>query len=331
MTEENQIPSVSILMAVYNTEEFIPVAIDSVLEQTYQQWELICINDGSTDNSLALLQRYHDKDARIIVVDRPHCGTCAGAKNAGLAVARGQYITMLDSDDKIEPAYLEKIVSRQQETQADIVISSICYWNHVQGKISCNLRGIQGDTSKIISGREAFILSLHWQISGNGLHRADILRQVRYCETGWYGDEYTTRLLFVLAEKVAFCDANYYYRDNQNSITKKFSFKKFSTITTKVMLLTLMRKNKFDHTIYHAYKEEIILAMVVNYANFLKNQARLSGSEKKIVLRIFAVDTLNLIKEICSGPVSIKSSYRTWRQLFGLLRSRARRLMASCD
>ena len=177
MNEITEKPVISILMAVYNSQEFLQEAIDSVINQTYLEWELICINDGSTDNSLHILQEYEEKDTRIIVIDNPHCGTAAGARNAGLDIACGNYIAMLDSDDKIEPVYLEKLIVRQLETQADIIISSIFIWDFSKETIVRNLTGVFGDTRKILSGRESFELSLHWEIAGIGLHDTSVLKK----------------------------------------------------------------------------------------------------------------------------------------------------------
>lgn len=315
MNEITKRPMISILMAVYNTEEFLPTAIDSVIEQTYGQWELICVNDGSTDNSLRLLNQYKGKDPRIIVIDRPHCGTCAGTRNTGLAIARGTYITILDSDDKIEPTYLEKLVTRQQQTQADIVISSLCFWDYLNNKIYGSLTGLRGDVCKILSGRESFTLSLHWQIGGIGLHRADILKQLTYNEIGWVGDEYTTHLLFLRASRVAFCNANYFYRNNPNSITKKFSFKNFSIVTTQAMLLTLIRKNNFKGRFFWAYKEEVFLSVIVQYLKLFKKRKMLSPYEKKIVLQFLTKATIHVGKEFFLPPFSIKIILHIMSQL----------------
>lgn len=93
------IPKISIIMPIYNGERFLKRAIDSVLAQTYKDFELICIDDGSTDNSLLLLEEYQNK---IQIIPCTHKGAPA-ARNKGLAIAKGQYITFLDSDDELLP------------------------------------------------------------------------------------------------------------------------------------------------------------------------------------------------------------------------------------
>lgn len=315
MKERKEKPVVSVLMPVYNVEEFLCEAIESVLEQTYVQWELICINDGSTDNSLHILHQYQKKDFRIIVIDHWHSGLCA-TKNLGLEIACGLYIVALDSDDKIEPTYLEKLIIKQQETQADIVVASIDFWDYENNIISKSLTGVTEDISIVISGRKAFELSLRWEIGGKGLHYTEVLKKIKYCETGANGDEYTTRLLFLHASKVAFSDAHYLYRNNLNSMSKKFSVEHFSTILIDAMLLTLIRKNTFYPSLSIKYKEDIVGSLLYGYVKYLRRRKSLLKNERKIAIYYLWKATVHIGKELFSPPFSIKSSVYILYKIF---------------
>jgi glycosyltransferase involved in cell wall biosynthesis len=310
MSKRIEKPVISILMAVYNAEEFLSEAIDSVINQTYAQWELICINDGSSDNSLHILKQYQEKDARIIVLDPPRCGTAAGARNAGLAIARGQFIAMLDSDDKIESTYFEKLLARKYETQADIVISTTAYWEYKSNTLSRSLTGVYGDTIKMLSGREAFELSLHWEIGGIGLHLADTVKKIKYCEIGMRGDEYTTRVLFLLANKIAFSDAIYFYRNNLNSSTKRLSVMHYSASLRDAMLLTLIRENNFDRNLVINFKEEVISSLYSICMVFIKKRRLLTPNERKIAFGFLKTATIHIAREFFSAPFSVKSIFR---------------------
>src|SRR6516165_5199566 len=92
-------------MPVYNTEAYLTDSIDSILGQTFQDWELICVDDGSSDGSLEILRRYERADSRVRVITRPHSGNYR-ARNAGMALARGRYIAAMDSDDVALPERL---------------------------------------------------------------------------------------------------------------------------------------------------------------------------------------------------------------------------------
>lgn len=98
---------VSVFMPVYNSARFLDDSIQSILAQTFSYFNLIIINDGSTDNSLDIIKKYQQADKRITVVDRAHRGT-AVTRNEGLALAKGEYLALIDSDDKIHPKRLSK-------------------------------------------------------------------------------------------------------------------------------------------------------------------------------------------------------------------------------
>jgi glycosyltransferase involved in cell wall biosynthesis len=105
MTISPAIPAVSVVMPVYNTEAFLSDAIDSILAQTFTDWELICVDDGSSDCSLAVLRRYERADPRIRAISRPNTGVTR-ARNDGTALGRGRYIAVMDSDDVALPERL---------------------------------------------------------------------------------------------------------------------------------------------------------------------------------------------------------------------------------
>lgn len=115
---------VSIVMPVFKCERYISKAIESVICQTYSNWELIVVNDDSPDNSVAIAQEYAEKDCRIRIVHQiPNAG-CAQARNLGISQARGQYIAFLDSDDIWVATKLDKQVRLLKEKGAQIVYSS---------------------------------------------------------------------------------------------------------------------------------------------------------------------------------------------------------------
>lgn len=103
-------PVISVIIPVYNTAEYLAECLDSVLAQTFQDVEIICINDGSTDDSPQILEAYAQKDSRIRIINQPNLGVVA-ARNNAIAQALGTYIFPLDSDDVIVPVCLEKLYS----------------------------------------------------------------------------------------------------------------------------------------------------------------------------------------------------------------------------
>ena len=95
-------PRVSVIIAVYNVENFLEECLNSVINQTFDDIEIICVNDGSTDSSAEILDRFAQKDSRIKIITQPN-GGLSKARNAGLKIASGKFVYFLDSDDYIEP------------------------------------------------------------------------------------------------------------------------------------------------------------------------------------------------------------------------------------
>ena len=111
---------VSIITPLYNGERFLAQTIDSVLAQTYSEWEMLIINDGSTDNGEAIAHSYEQKDQRIHVFNQPNAGSAA-ARNNGIRRAQGRYIALLDADDLWAPFFLESQIAFLKEKQCQLV------------------------------------------------------------------------------------------------------------------------------------------------------------------------------------------------------------------
>jgi glycosyltransferase involved in cell wall biosynthesis len=114
------IPVVSVVMPIYNAEQWLGRSIDSVLQQTHPALELIAVDDGSTDGSWGMLQRYAALDARARVIRLERNGGVAAARNAGMAAATGQYVAFLDSDDWWHPRKLEWQVAQMLQSGAQV-------------------------------------------------------------------------------------------------------------------------------------------------------------------------------------------------------------------
>ncbi len=114
---------ISVIVPVYNTEKYLANCLDSIINQTYKNLEIIVINDGSTDNSKAILNKYAQKEPRLKIIVQKNQGL-SGARNSGLKIASGDFITFIDSDDMVEPKMFEKMLDALQETNADVAVCS---------------------------------------------------------------------------------------------------------------------------------------------------------------------------------------------------------------
>lgn len=124
MEINNGQPKVSIIIPVYNVEKLLPRCLDSVISQTLREIEIICVDDGSPDNSLEVLRSYEKKDSRIKVISQQNKRQ-GGARNTGMGVACGEYIGFVDSDDYIDPDYYQKLYEAAKEHDSDMACCGI--------------------------------------------------------------------------------------------------------------------------------------------------------------------------------------------------------------
>lgn len=109
---------ISVIIPVYNTANYLDMCLDSVIAQTFVDLEILCINDGSTDNSASILEAYSKYDKRIKVITQENKGL-SGARNTGLDIAKGEYIAFVDSDDRISPFMLQHLYSTLTKSGSD--------------------------------------------------------------------------------------------------------------------------------------------------------------------------------------------------------------------
>ena len=112
---------ISIIIPVYNTEKYLKRCLESVCNQTLKDIEIICINDASSDNSIAILKEFEKKDNRIKVINLDKNEGASVARNLGIEVSRGEYLGFIDSDDCVDPDFYEKLYSKAKSKNADVV------------------------------------------------------------------------------------------------------------------------------------------------------------------------------------------------------------------
>ena len=215
----NYIPKVSVIIPVYNTGEYLDKCLETVTNQTLKEIEIICIDDGSTDNSLEILISYAEKDERITIIKQQnlHSGV---ARNAGLAVAKGKYLSFLDSDDFFELNMLELMYKRILKKQCDIII--------------CKCKSIDLDTGKM--NEHIFNNSLRIDLikKKNKFSASEFSKMIfQICE-GWAWDK-LFRTEFILHNGIKFQNL-LHYNDNQFTYTA-ICLAKSITITKKRLII----------------------------------------------------------------------------------------------
>ena len=295
MLEQNS-PFISVIMAVYNTEKYLSTSIDSLIFQKFNNWELICVDDGSTDNSLNLLRSYELKDSRIKVISQNHYGTASKARNTALKYVKGKYVAMLDSDDKYDENTLLLTFNRIKETESDMILFNICFCNEDLSIINKELKGLNGDLTKVINGKNAFIESLNWNIGGCGAFKTEIIKEHKYCEDGINGDELSTRIFFLNSKSIAFSEGKYYYRILNNSSSRQIAEKFYYKLDTELSLLKILEKHSYFKNLVASFQKRYLMKLFNSKIHYLNNKNLLKKNEAQRVSKYFKLHFENAKK-----------------------------------
>lgn len=228
-------PRVSVLMAAYNAAPFVRQAIDSVLSQSLDDWELLVVDDASTDDTVSIVREYAAKDVRVRLFEQQqNCGP-AVSRNVALQQASGDYICMLDADDWLSPDALQLAVGAFARPDIDCVVLDLLY-HYDDG--STQVHTLPDEASRgELDGQTAFRLSLDWSLHGLAVVRRELhLRYPYDTRLRWFTDDDTTRLHYLHSRRVAFCNGQYHYRKHAQSGTMLVSPQRFQHITANLYM-----------------------------------------------------------------------------------------------
>lgn len=216
---------ISVVVPVYNVEKYLKECIDSIINQTLEDIEIICVNDGSTDSSLEILNDYAKKDSRIIVINKSNSGY-GHTMNMGLNAATGEYVGIIESDDFADKNMFEDLYKLAKEYDADIVKGD---WYNYWSKNKFARKNNRISSAKALkltnSKQDKSLLRINPSV-WSAIYKKEFLNKynIRFLETpgASYQDLAFSFKVFALAEKVILTDKAYlYYRqDNMNSSVK---------------------------------------------------------------------------------------------------------------
>ena len=231
--------AVSVIIPVYNTEKYISICLNSVLNQTLKNIEIICINDGSTDDSLEILNEYANNDNRIKVISKSNEGQGI-ARNVGIKEARGEYIAFVDSDDFIKEDMLEKLYFSCKKNNLDLAMCKVASYDELSNKINDSLwyysLGIFDDfDKKVFSHNDTFEFTCEISVTPyNKLYKNSLIQKydIKFAENLIFEDEVFFYDVYLKAKRVSIVDeVLYYYRTNRmGSTVEKTHDKDYSDI-----------------------------------------------------------------------------------------------------
>ena len=325
---------ITIIVPVYNVEHYLDKCLDSLINQTYKNLEIIVINDGSIDNSGIICQEYAQKDNRIVYIERENGGQ-SEARNMGLDRMTGSYVTFVDSDDWIELDYVEILYKKITEYQADIAVGNYYSFNETEGMYYFHIFGdsyhekVYDNVSIFENLYESQEMKSFALISVWGkLYKADLVKHLRF-DIGKLGEDgYLNQKIYLLAEKTIYLNKGLYaYRQREGSSsriwTEKWMHALVDAMSERITLLANMGYPLEKHLAVYRQMLEVSLANgqasglsdTATYKEFemkrtLLNQLSIQVQKEKKAIVLAAnyayVDqVLTTIKSICYHNRSI--------------------------
>lgn len=251
---------ISVFIPVHDGEKHLAQTLESVLAQTHPDFEVICIDDGSTDTSPRILAAHAARDPRIRVLTVPqNLGSAPKALNHALGAMTGGWFVYASQDDLFSPDWLARMHARAMETGADAVVPEVVL-HHADDPSKD--RTLKGDPAELISGREACLRSLDWSIPGNALWRADLVRRLGFEAFALNSDEYAVRRFFLECRQVAFSGGRFLYRqDNPDAVTRRFGPGRLDWPYTQLRVAQLLQEYGFPQPLVRREIDGAVSAM----------------------------------------------------------------------
>lgn len=253
---------ISVIVPIYNVEKYLNRCVDSILNQTFADFECILIDDGSPDNCGKICDEYAEKDKRIRVIHKEN-GGLSDARNAGIKVAQGEYLSFIDSDDWIHPQMLEILYNGI--TKNDVLVS-VCAYERVETEKP--FKNIKNPEYEILKGMDFFTEdNVTAVVAWNKLYHKSLFDSIRYPVGKIHEDEFTTYKILYKAGNIAFCSEKMYmYFVNNTGITKGvYSLKQLNEIEAISEQLKFFKDKRLDL----CYKFAMRNIMRVYWNNYL--------------------------------------------------------------
>ncbi|CEG28649.1 glycosyltransferase family 2 protein [Bacillus sp. B-jedd] len=281
---------ISVIVPIYNVEEYLRRCIDSICHQSYKNLEIILVNDGSTDSCPIISDEYKDKDNRIKIIHKQN-GGLSDARNVGIEHATGDYISFVDSDDYIAENMLEVLINLCLEKECDI---SVC---GVVRKYSDREISISSDIEEVIDHETAFKYLIQGKYfhdyAWNKLYKSELFTDITYPVGKIYEDVFTTYKLFAKANKIGFTDRPlYFYVQRDGSILRRgFHLNQFHQLEALNEIEMFITINKKYHHLQETLDSRILnvkcrLIFDILVDKILNSSASFDASGRKLLKEI---------------------------------------------
>lgn len=297
-------PKISIIVPIYNVENFIHECIDSIIGQTFKEFELILVNDGSTDRSGEICDEYSKKDIRIRVVHKENGGQ-SSARNTGISLVQGDYIGFIDSDDWVQQNMYQVLYEKAIETDADIIACNIVeYHKDSTKRLYCN------DPSDRLFERDAALKEIYLNerltfSPCNKLYKRKLFKELRFKEGSILEDmDFAYRIIHKSNNIFYTGKPMYFYRYNdQSTMRKTFSKKRLDEYQVRKDMYQFYLANYPKHA-DEVYAEWYLtgLMLYVNIEKYFKGEKEsykyLLDNDRKILKSLIFNPNYNRKKKL---------------------------------
>ena len=238
-------PLVSVIVPIYNVEKYLRKSVDSIINQSYKNLEIILVDDGSPDSCPCICEEYAEKDSRVKVIHKEN-GGLSDARNAGTDIATGEYISYIDSDDWIDSETIKLTLEKMLEVGAEIgAFNVLVVYEGEQGEpdLSDEFEVMNSEQAIETTMRNTKVRTTAW----NKIYKAEILKDLRFPKGRLNEDEFFTFRALDRAEKIVYIHRQcYYYFQRKNSIMGEYKINRLDMIDG-----VRLQKNNSDNAKYH--------------------------------------------------------------------------------
>lgn len=301
---------ISVIVPIYKVEAYLNKCVESIVRQTYTDLEIILVDDGSPDTCPQMCDDWADKDSRIKVVHKEN-GGLSDARNAGLAVATGEYISFIDSDDWIEPGFMEVLLDAITNTGADIAECGTRLVDEAGNKLSG--RGVKADET--LSSVDALVRLVNeagiFQTVWNKLYRRSVIGDILFEKGKYNEDDYFSYQVFDRAKKVTIVSKPMYnYLQRSGSIMGVgYNPRRLEGLQARVLRMNYLQK--YPETA-NLTRQNLVLDCMWHLQSILRH---LEGQAQKDAKRT-VLDILKSVPKVPGNKLTLNAKYKLWYTMF---------------
>lgn len=293
---------VSIIIPVYNCEKYIEDCLNSVINQSYKNLEVIIVNDGSTDKGIDIIKRYLKNNKKWIFIDQKNSGLSV-SRNNGFDASSGKYIFFLDSDDEIPNDAIEKLINCAIKNNSDIVIGNMINYNSKGKYPNYTTKYIKNMTDVSYKKFPKLLSFIH---AAGKLYKRETIKDIKFIPKVKHEDNYYNLSLYLKNTKISMISDDVYYHrireNNENQITQNLNYESFKDLL--INYERVIKENNIDYKINRILSKKMMNYVVLWVDKYNKKRAKLDIKklfylmDKKITMNSIQKLYLNLYRNI---------------------------------